>query len=155
MATFYTAEATTQNSGELKSRVAGDLASGDIRYAEFTYTFTGTEAASGDTIEIGDIPVGAVVIPELSRVANEASMGGSALAITKIGDSTDDDRYSATSISVHSSNAGVTTLTPNVAASVIPRFAITAATKRLVATFTRTNAATAGKKLVFTIAHRI
>lgn len=155
MATFYTAEATTQNTGELKGRVQGDLASGDIRYAEFTYTFTGTEAASGDTIEIGDIPVGAVVIPELSRVANEASMGGSALAITKIGDSTDDDRYSATSISIHSSNAGVTSLTPNVGASVIPRFTITAATKRLVATFTRTNAATAGKKIAFVIAHRI
>lgn len=155
MATFYTAEATTQNTGELRSRVPGDLASGDIRYAEFTYTFTGTEAASGDTIEIGDIPVGAVVIPELSRVANEASMGGSALALPKIGDAGDDDRYSATSISIHSSNAGVTALTPNVGASVIPRHIVTEATKRLVATFTRTNAATAGKKLVFVIAHRI
>jgi hypothetical protein len=155
MATFYTAQATTQNTGELKSRVDGNLASGDIRYAEFTYTFDGTEAASGDTIEIGDIPVGSVVIPELSKIANEASMGGSALAITKIGDASDDDRYSATSISVNSSTAGVTNVTPAVGASVIPRFVVTSATKRLVATFTRTNAATAGKKIAFIIAYRI
>lgn len=155
MATLYTAEATTQGTGELRSRVDGNLASGDIRYAEFTYTTSGSEAASGDTIEIGDIPVGAVVIPELSKVANEASMGGSVLAIPKIGDADDDDRYSASSISVNSSTAGITAVTAAVGTSVIPRHVVTEATKRLVATFTRTSAPTAGKKIVFIIAYRI
>lgn len=155
MAAFKTVEATAQDSGLVRNRVAADQAGGEVRYAEFTYEFTGTEAASGDTIEIGDIPVGATVLPELSSVSNEASMGGSALALPKIGDAGDDDRYSGTSISVNSSTAGRTALTPNFAASVIPRHTITEDTKRLVATFTRTNAATAGKKLIFSIAYRL
>jgi hypothetical protein len=82
-------------------------------------------------------------------------MGGSVLALPKIGDAGDDDRYSATSISVNSSTAGIVAVTANVTASVVPRHVVTEATKRLIATFTRTNAATAGKKLVFSIAYRM
>lgn len=155
MAAFKTAEATTQDTGLLASRVSSKKATGDIRWLEATYTATGTEAASGDTIEIGDVPVGANVIPELFRIANEASMGGSDLAITGIGDSGSATRYSATSLSVHSSNAAVQAITPNVAGSVISRYSVTESTKRLIATFTRTNAMTAGKKIVFLVPFRL
>lgn len=155
MVTFKTNEATAQDSGLVRNRVQSNVANGDIRYTEFTYVFTGTEAATGDTIAIGDLPVGATALPEKSLVAFEASMGGSALALPKIGDASDDDRYSATSITVNSSTAGIVGVTANVAASVVPRHVVTEATKRLIATFTRTNAATAGKKLIFSIAYRM
>lgn len=155
MATFKTDIATANDSGLVRNRLNATTASGDIRYLEATYTTTGTEAASGDTIEIGDIPVGAVVLPELSRVANEASIGGSSVAIAKIGDAKDDDRYSAASLSVDSSNAASTAVTAAIASSVIPRHVVTDETQRLIATFARTNAVTAGKKLKFLIAYRL
>lgn len=155
MATFYTAEATKQNDALLANRVQGNLASGDIRYIEATYTATGTEAASGDVIDVTDVPVGATVIPELCRVSNEASMGGSVIAIPTLGDAGDADRYSATSVSINSSTAGSAAFTPNVTASVLPRFTVTAATQRIKAALTRTNAMTAGKKISFLIAYRL
>jgi hypothetical protein len=155
MATFNTAEATKQNDALLANRVQGNLATGELRFIEATYTATGTEAASGDTIDITDVPVGATVIPELCRVSNEASMGGSVIAIPKIGDAVDDDRYSATSISINSSTAGSAAVTANVTAGVLPRFVVTAATQRIKAALTRTNAMTAGKKISFLIAYRL
>lgn len=155
MATFKTAEATKQDAGLLADRVANRIATGDLRYLEATYTFTGTEAATGDTIEIGNVPVNVEVLPEFSSVAFEASMGGSDLALPAIGDSADADRYSATSIAINSSTAGRVALTPAVATSVITRHKTTSVTDRLIATFTRTNAATANKKLKFLIAYRL
>lgn len=155
MATFGAAEATKQNDALLANRVQGNLASGDIRFIEATYTTTGTEAASGDVIDVTDVPVGATVIPELCRVSNEASMGGSSIAIPTLGDAVDADRYSATSVSINSSTAGSAAFTANVSASVLPRFTVTAATKRIKAALTRTNAMTAGKKLSFLIAYRL
>lgn len=155
MATFNTAEATKQNDALLANRVQGNLASGDIRFIEATYTTAGTEAASGDVIDVTDVPVGATVIPELCRVSNEASMGGSSIAIPTLGDAVDADRYSATSVSINSSTAGSAAFTANVSASVLPRFTVTAATKRIKAALTRTNAITAGKKISFLIAYRL
>jgi len=155
MANTKTAEATLQDNGLLALRVAGNLSAGTLRYAEYTYTATGTEAASGDTITIGDVPVGCVVLPEKSSVASEASIGGSVVAITKIGDASDDDRYSATSLSVDSTTAAFTAVTPAIATGVMTRTKVVAATKTLVAGFSRTNALTAGKKIKFIIAYRL
>jgi len=155
MATFNTAEATKQNDALLANRVQGNLATGDIRYVEATYTCTGTEAASGDIIDVTDVPVGCQVIPELCRVSNEASLGGSSVAIPTLGDAGDADRYSATSVSLNSSTAGSQAFTAAVATSVLPRFTVTAATKRIQAAFARTNAVTAGKKISFLIAYRL
>lgn len=123
-------------------------------FFEATYVAKGTEQTSGDSIAIGDLPVGAIVLPEFCRIANEASMGGGTLAITKIGDAVDDDRISATSFSVNSSTAGQSLITPNIADGIITRTPITEATKRLYATFTCATAPTAGKKIKFIIAFR-
>lgn len=155
MATLKTDISTAIDTAHVTKRVSGVLASGSVRLLEATYTFTGTEAASGDVIEIGEVPTGAVVLPELSRVANEAALGGSDLALPKIGDALDDDRYSATSLSLHSSNAASQALTVNVADGLINRHVVTEASKRLRATFSRTNAPTAGKKVKFLIAFRL
>lgn len=155
MATTKTDVASKQDSALPGNRVQGNLITGDIRYIEATYTATGTEAATGDSIEVCDIPVGATPLPELWRVSNEAAMGGSVIAVATIGDASDVDRYSATSISVNSSTAGSQAVTPAVATAVLPRFTVTAATKRVLAAITRTNALTAGKKLSFLIAYRL
>jgi hypothetical protein len=155
MATFYADIAPSDLTLNVRNRSNGDLTHGDVRFAEATYTATGTEAASGDTIEVAVLPVGAVPVPELWRVANEASMGGSVIAIPTLGDAVDADRYSATSISVNSSTAGSAAVTANVTASVLPRHTVTEATQRVVAAITRTNALTAGKKISFLIAYKL
>jgi carbohydrate-binding DOMON domain-containing protein len=155
MPAFYTDIAPVDLTLNVRNRIDGDLVTGNVVYAQATYTATGTEAATGDTIEVAVLPVGAIPLPELWRVNNEASMGGSVLALPTIGDASDVDRYSATSISINSSTAGSTAVTPAVATSVLPRFVITEATQRVVAAFTRTNAMTAGKKISFLLAFRM
>jgi hypothetical protein len=155
MATFYTDIAPENLELNVRNRVDGDLVKGNVVYAQATYTTTGTEAASGDSINVAVLPVGAIPLPELWRVNNEASIGGSVVAIPKIGDAGDDDRYSATSISLNSSTAGSAAVTPNIGASVVPRYAVTEATRTVVAAITRTNALTAGKRISFLLAFRM
>jgi hypothetical protein len=155
MATLYTDIASSDLTLNVRNRNNSDLTNGDVRFAEATYTATGNEATSGDTIEVCVLPVGATPLPELWRVSNEASMGGSVIAIPKIGDAADDNRYSDTSISINSSTAGSAAVTPAVATSVLPRYTVTADTQRVVTTFSRTNALTAGKKISFLIAYKL
>lgn len=155
MATFYTDIAASDLTLNVRNRTNSDLTHGDIRYAEATHTATGTEAASGDTIEVAVLPVGATPMPELFRVSHEASLGGSVVAIPTIGDASDADRYSATSVSLNSSTANSQAVTPAVATSVLPRHTVTEATQRVVAGFSRTNALTAGKKISFLIAYKL
>jgi len=155
MATFYTDIAPENLTINVRNRVDGDLVTGNVVYAQATYTATGTEAASGDNINVAVLPVGAIALPELWRVNNEASMGGSVIAIPTIGDAGDADRYSATSISINSSTAGTAAVTPNIGVSVLPRYVVTEATQTVVAAITRTNALTAGKKISFLLAYRM
>jgi hypothetical protein len=82
-------------------------------------------------------------------------LGGSSVAISTIGDASDVDRYSATSISLNSSTAGSAAVTAAVATSVLPRYVITADTRTVTAAFARTNAVTAGKKIAFLLAFRM
>jgi len=155
MASFKTDLATAQDNASPRYNMPdGRKITGETNWLEAVYTATGTEATSGDTIEVGDIPPGTQVIAEDIKIANEASMGGSVIALTTIGDAGDADRYSGTSISIHSSNAAVQGVTPNVGASVIPRYTVTEANKRILVPITRTNALTAGKKITFRIPFR-
>jgi hypothetical protein len=155
MATFYTDIAPENLELNVRNRVDGDLVKGNVVYAQATYTATGTEAASGDNINVAVLPVGAIPLPELWRVNNEASLGGSVVAIPTIGDAGDADRYSATSISLNSSTAGSAAVTPNIGVSVLPRYVVTETTRTVVAAITRTNALTAGKKISFLLAFRM
>jgi hypothetical protein len=155
MATFYTDIAPSDLTLNVKNRTDGDLVTGNVVYAQATYTATGTEAATGDNINVAVLPVGAIPLPELWRVNNEASLGGSVVAIPTIGDAGDADRYSATSISLNSSTAGSAAVTPNIGVSVLPRYVVTEATRTVVAAITRTNAVTAGKKISFLLAYRM
>lgn len=155
MPAFYTDAAPSDLTLNVRNRVSADISHGDVRYAEATYTTTGTEAATGDTIEVAVLPVGSTPLPELWRVSHEASLGGSVVAIPTLGDAADADRYSATSISLNSSTAGSQAVTPAIATSVLPRYTVTEATQRVVAAITRTNAVTAGKKISFLIAYKL
>ena len=64
MATFYSDIAASDLTLNVRNRTSADLTHGDIRYAEATYTATGTEAATGDTIEVAVLPVGATPLPQ-------------------------------------------------------------------------------------------
>jgi hypothetical protein len=152
MATLYASPVTETQT--VRNRPEASASNGDLRFYESVYTVTGAEVTA-DNIVVARLPVGATVIPEDCKILNEASMGGGTIAIPKIGDSSDDDRYSATSISVHSSNAAVLSVTPNMTASGISRFAITAATQEVLANLTFATIPTTGKKLRFRIAYRL
>jgi hypothetical protein len=150
MATFNTDIKADQDSITAKDLIPGIKTTGNIVLLEATHTATGTEAATGDSIIVADLPIGAIVIAEDIRVACEASLGGSDVEIAAIGDAVDADRY-GTAAELNSSTATNATPTPNIAASVVTRFVVTAATRTVIATVTRTNALTAGKKIKFRI----
>lgn len=153
MATLNTDVATAQASPNVKDRVDGNSVTGQIRYAEAVFTTPAapsTLLASGDVINIVTLPVGAIVLPERSWVANEA-LAGTSTVISKIGDSADDDRYSATSISLVS--AGSVAVTAAAATSVVVRTPVTKDTNTLKATVTFTGAVTTGVKVRFSIAY--
>jgi hypothetical protein len=152
MATKYASPVTAAQT--VRNRPEASASNGDVRFYESVYTVDGTEVTA-DNIVVARLPVGAVVIPELSAVAQEASLGGGTNAIPTIGDSTDADRYSATSITLHASNAGVTNVTPNVGASVIPRFSITSTTQEVLANLTFATIPTTGTKILFRIAYKL
>lgn len=151
MATFKT-DIQTGQTGFAVSRPEGEKVTGEVMFAQAEWTVPTTTVTTGDTIEIITLPVGAIVIPELSRT-NTDGLGGTTPAISKIGDSADDDRYTATSQAVLS--AGANAWTPNVTASVVPRYVVTKDTNVLIATLTHGGAPTAGKKIGWLIAFRM
>lgn len=154
MALFQASLAPSNLTDNVRNRLNGKDTNGEVRLAESVYTTTGTEAATGDSIEIAVLPVGAKVLPHLCRVSHEADLGGSVVAIPTMGDAVTANRYSATSVSLHSSTAGSAAVTPAVA-QMISAFAVTEATSRIRVAVTRTNAVTAGKKIAFSVAYRI
>ncbi|GAT35616.1 hypothetical protein TSACC_3687 [Terrimicrobium sacchariphilum] len=150
MATVKTDVATSQSSNSVRDRGDSNKVSGDIRIAEAVYTTTAGLAA-GDIIDIVQLPIGAIVLPERSWVANEAS-GGTGAAIAKIGDAEDDDRYSATSIDLTSAGARAVTAVNTTA--VLVRTPVTKTTNTIKATVALTSGnVTAGKLIRFSIAY--
>ncbi|MGA0207754.1 MAG: hypothetical protein ACO3LT_08195 [Ilumatobacteraceae bacterium] len=161
MATHYTDLVTT--STELAhERGSGLIGGGAIRLIRSTYTTTtGTDETSGDTIEIANIPVGAVVLPHLSWFYHEA-VAATAWNMS-IGDSTDVDRY-AKSIDL-AATSGVrpfividydSTLGGEVSAwpdGVFTPHTATEATRTIIATLGTITGPTASKKIVFAIAY--
>ena len=111
MADIYTPLANAQNSGTLQGRANGDLLTGNVRWAQCSYTTTGSTAA-GDKLFLCKLPKGAVVIPGLSFIDTEDC--GTDINIT-IGDDIpveDVDKYS-TAISL--ATAGRVAFVPGVA----------------------------------------
>lgn len=149
MATVKTDVATAQSSQSVRDRVDGNSVTGGIRFAEAVLT-VGTLAAA-DIIEIVTLPIGAIVLPERSWVATDG-VGGTSAVISKIGDASDDDRYSATSIAITS--GGITAVTAANTTSGIVRTPVTSATNTIKATFgLGSGTVTAGQKIRFSIAY--
>lgn len=144
MATLYTTEATAQVSTLLKDRVSNDQTlSGQVRVASCLYTMTGSEAAN-DLIAICSLPVGARLMVDLCRVSSEAC-GGTGTAIATLGDIGDDDRYSATSISLTS--AATTAVTPTAAIGLTP-YSIAAGNEIIYGKLALSSGSTTAGKLV-------
>lgn len=114
-----------------------------------SYTLTGSEAAN-DTIQLMDLPVGAVVIPDLCSVTSADP--GTTLTLD-IGDAADVDRYADDIVLNAGGRVGFNSTLPVPAGITTPY--LTVATSRVFATVKTAAALTAAVKLNFLIAYRI
>jgi hypothetical protein len=128
-------------------QVDGDRTSGLILYATALVTLSGS-LATNDTIELVDIPPGAVVVPQLSHVTGGDP--GTTLRLS-VGDSAVAARY-ANAINLDAGGQ-VGFCSGTMPAAVTAPFRPTAPT-RLVATVTSAATVTNGVVLAFTIAFR-
>lgn len=126
-------------------RASAALVSPVLMVATFTYTVDGTET-TGDTINFGRLPAGVVVVPALARVSSDGT-GGTG-AITKLGDTLDDDRYSATSIAVASAVSTAVTTTNDQAVSPV---GVPEGGEIITGVLTFASAITVGKKITLTL----
>ncbi len=152
MPTFKTQLATKQSSTTTpKTRPTGFETGAGLLCLTATYTTTGAEAA-GDVLEIGDLPVGAQLLPSLSRVVSEG-VGGTTATIAKLGDAKDDDRYSTTAIGLTAT--GIVAVTPTNAAALEP-FTITHETRRVAGVLGLASGSfSAGKKVRFELVYKM
>ena len=114
-----------------------------------SYILTGTCVAN-DTLQLLDLPPGAVLLPQLSSVT--CADPGTALTLD-IGDITDTDRYAD---DIVLSNGGIVEFAsqlPVPAGIITPK--LTTENSRVFATVKTATALTAGVKLTFLIAYRI
>lgn len=122
--TYKTDTLDAQVSPSAAKRVDGSKTSGRIAFLDATYKTGGGEAA-GDTIDVGELPIGAVLLPDLCRISTDG-VGGTSATVAALGDATDDDRYSASSHALTA--AGSNPVSP-VAALMASPWVITDATK--------------------------
>lgn len=111
MADIYTTLGAAQAANLVASQPQGSLLTGDVKFAQGSFTTTATTAAA-DVLYIAKLPKGAVVIPGLSFVDTEDC--GTDISIT-VGDddpTADADRYS-TAISL--GTAGRIAFAPGIA----------------------------------------
>jgi len=146
MADINTALRAIQIAPTLGSRLKGRELTAAIMVAMVTHTVTAAEAAA-DVLNIIDLPVGCQLLTDQVKISNDAA-GGTAAVISKLGDATDDDRYSATNVALTA--AGIVTVTPTNAIMVTP-YRIELANVTLKATLAGTFPMTAGKKITFQI----
>jgi len=155
MADFNSSIITKQlavDSGRLSTGlVDGDDVTGVVLMSTISYTLAGTEAAN-DTIQLVDLPLGAVVVPQLSYCTTSADPGTT--LTLKVGDAADDDRY-ASGI-VLSAGGAVPFTNTNIPAAVATPYRIaTTANQRIVCTVASAASLTAAVKVIFTIAYRV
>lgn len=137
----------TQQSAGL---VNGDDLSGQILYATCQITTNSTWTAN-DTIQLCDLPVGAVVIPQLSHLNSNAL--GTTLTFN-VGDAGDVDRYAAGISKSAGGQVGFGSTTTQPAAAIAPYRIDSEANRRLFATISSASAVTNNLPLVVTLAYR-
>ena len=143
MPTFKSDLKTAQDNPSSRQRVDSGLSNMENRIFEAAYTTTGTEVAN-DTIDFFDLPIGAIFIPEESRVVTDGA-GGTGVTFSKIGDPLVDNRYSTGSVALTA--AGIVVLT-GLGANLLARYKVAAGGQTIRGTLTGTLPMTAGKKIV-------
>jgi hypothetical protein len=128
--------------------INGDDISGLLLLATAQYTLLGTEAEN-DTLQLFDLPPGAVLVPQLSHVTSADP--GTTLTFD-VGDAGDTDRY-ADGI-VCSAGGQIGFCSGTLPAAVLAPYRDNSAPTRIVAKFDSANTLTAGVVLTFTIAYR-
>lgn len=147
MATTNTDVYAGQISGLHAGLPTGTQTGAQPSYLTATYTTLGTEAAA-DTINVGNLPIGARLLAAKSRVSSGA-VGGTTATIATLGDSASASRYSATAVGITS--AGSAAFTP-VAANEIALYVTTPTTNTIIATLGLASGSfTAGVKVVFVL----
>ena len=150
MANFKSDLITANDQINISDKVVnGDRTGGLLLYATAILTLAGTEAAA-DTIQLFDLPAGAVIVPQLSHATCDADPG-TALSLD-VGDAGDVDRY-ANDI-VLSSGGQVAFTSGTMPAAVGTPYQPTAQT-RIYATVVTATAVNATVKVAFTIAYRV
>jgi hypothetical protein len=131
--------------------VDGDDVTGVVLIATASYTLSGSEAAN-DTIQLVDLPVGSVVLPQNSYCTTSADPGTT--LTFSVGDAGSATRY-ANGI-VLSAGGSVSLTNTNIPTAAVTPYRITTATgQRLIATVASAASLTAAVKVVFTIAYRV
>ena len=150
MANFKSDLITANDQVNISDKVVnGDRTGGLLLYATAIYTLLATEAAN-DTIQLFDLPAGAVIVPQLSHATCSADPG---TALTfDIGDAGDVDRYANDILLAAGGQVAFTagTMPAGVAAPYQPT-----AQTRVYATVVTATSLTAAVKVVFTIAYRV
>ena len=148
--TIITKQKAVDSGRQSLGLVDGDDVSGVVLMATAIYTLAGSEAAN-DTIQLVDLPVGAVVVPQLSSCTSSADPGTT--LTLNVGDAADVDRY-AQGI-VLSSGGSIPFTNTNIPAAVATPYRVASANTRVYCTVASAASLTATVKLVFTIAYRV
>jgi len=130
--------------------VDGDDVTGVVLLATIRYTLTGSEAAS-DTIQLVDLPLGAVVVPQNSYCT--CADPGTTLTLN-VGDASSATRYASGIVMSAGGQVGFASGTLPAAVATPYRIATTA-NQRLVCTVASAATLTAAVVVVFTIAYRV
>lgn len=129
-------------------QIDGDITGGDVRFATALVTLA-TGMAANDTLQLCDLPAGAVVVPQLCSVTGADA--GQPFTVD-IGDALDPDRY-ADGLDLGAANGQKAFTAPAVPDAVLNPYRLPAQT-RIYATIMTATAVTNGAVLSFLIAYR-
>jgi hypothetical protein len=152
MPTFSSALYTQQLHAQkgFGGRASGLNVTSQLMFLVSTYTTTGTEVAN-DLINVGLLPAGVVVVPDMCRVSTDG-IGGTGATVATLGDALDDDRYSATAVAVVSAGSSLFT---GVNAQLVAPVAVPEGGEIIRAKIGLSSGSiTAARRLTFTIAYR-
>jgi len=152
MALLSTDVMVGQASRNVKDRPEGQKVSGDIRMIEATYTTTATEVTA-DVMQVAQIPVGAILLPEKCWVWSEG-VGGTAVIYTSMGDALDAARYATGDLALTAASAATLPVVP-LAAIILARYVALSTSNIITFTTAGTFPLTAAKKIVHHLEYRM
>lgn len=134
-----------QASRSPRDRVLGYRVSGDHFILEATYVTTALEVTA-DVMQVGQIPVGAILMPEKCWVWSEG-VGGTAVIYTSMGDALDAARYATGDLALTAASAAILPVIP-LPAVILARYQALATSNIITFTTAGTFPLTVAKKIV-------